>query len=57
MRFFWKIYYRFKKPASKSEAIIMLARTTGMKMRNFELGTMCCDLRGEAGGYLIPIED
>jgi len=59
MKYFWRLYYLFRKPRSKTEAMYMVGRTHGMKVTviKTDLGGKFYDLRGEAGGYLVPKEE
>lgn len=59
MRYFWRVYYSLKrKPRTKSEALIKMARTQGLRYSVIKgHKQMFGDLRGKAGGYLVPLEE
>lgn len=48
MRLFWKLYYRFKKPITKSEVTQAYARIHGLQLINIKARSIpTCDLRGK----------
>jgi hypothetical protein len=46
-RFFWSIYYRFRKPVTKSEVTLAYARVNGLQLINLKARSIFpCDLKG-----------
>ncbi len=57
MKYLWRLIYLFKrKPRTMTEAMYKLGRTQGMRVEAIktDAGGKFWDLRGKAGGYLVP---